>query len=149
MNIPKGMPNPRQLAQRRAARGFTVFEVAAAATILILAGMLFTQLLFLSVRQERAAQARHVALRVAAIELETLAAREWKELVPTGPTTQPAPPEVRQLLPTAELRTEIQSHENDSVREVCVEIVWRSKSGAAAEPIRLAFWKHRPAEDGR
>lgn len=126
-----------------------LMEVVAAALILVIGCALLTQLLFLSARQERGAEARQLAWRTAANELETLAAKEWTELVPGEPKTEPAPAELRQLLPAAELRTVIKSHEDDFVREVRVEIVWKTKSGAAAEPVRLAVWKHRPAAEAQ
>ena len=134
---------------KRSRRGAFLVEVTVAALILTMACAVLVQMLFLAARQERAAEARQVAWRAAANQLELLAAKNWEELPAAEAKTEPAPPEVRQLLPTAELRTRVTSHEDDFVREVRVEIVWQAKSGAEVQPISLAVWKHRPAVEAQ
>lgn len=125
-------------------RGVMLMEMTAAALILVAAGALLVQMLFLAARQERAAEARQVAWRVAANRLEILAAKNFTELPAGQPRTEPVPEDLRILLPTAELRTQVTSHENDFVREVRVDVVWKSQAGVAVEPVSLAVWKHRP-----
>lgn len=138
---------PRLAKGRTTRRGMMLVELAAAAVVLVVACALLAQLLFLAARQERAATARQAAWRAAADELELLAAQEWDQLLPAGLQTEPAPPAVRQLLPSAELRMEVKSHENDFIREIRVEIAWQTQAGTEAEPVRLLAWKHRPAPE--
>jgi hypothetical protein len=134
---------------KRHRRGAFLVEAVAAAFILTISCALLAQMLFLAAKQERVAEARQIAGRAAANQLEKLMAKNWDELPAVDPKDEPAPPEVLQLLPNAKLRTRVTAHEAGFVREVRVEIAWQDKSGMEMEPISLAAWKHRPAAEAQ
>lgn len=130
-------------------RGFTLLEVTVAAALMILCGAIVAQMLHLVARLERSSDARQTAVRAVANRLEQLQARSWDELPVAKRTAEPVPAEVLQVLPRAQLWSEVIEQEGgpgreNSVREVRVQIDWPDAAGNRVQPVSLSGWKHRP-----
>lgn len=129
-------------------RGFTLMELTIAAALLILCSAVITQMLHLVARMERASDARQAAVRAVANRLEQLQARSWDELPVAKRTAEATPAEVLQLLPRAQLWTEVVEQEKSAailVREIRVQIDWTDAAGNRVPSVSLSAWKHHPA----
>jgi prepilin-type N-terminal cleavage/methylation domain-containing protein len=131
-------PNPSR-------RGFTLLEVTIAAALLILCGAVIAQMLHLVARVERSSDARQAAVRAVANRLEQLQARSWDKLPVAKRTAEAAPAEILQVLPRAQLWTEVIELEEGQLREIRVQIDWTDAAGNPVQPVSLSAWKHRPA----
>lgn len=126
-------------------RGFTLLEVTIAAALLILCGVVIAQMLHLVARVERSSDARQAAARAVANRLEQLQARSWDKLPVAKRTAEAAAAEILQVLPRAQLWTEVLEQEAGQVREIRVQIDWTDAAGNQVQPVSLSTWKHRPA----
>lgn len=134
---------------RRQRRGSLLVEVTAAAVIVIVCCALLAQMLFLIARQERTAEARQVAWLVAANRLEDLVAKEWADLPVADAASDKVPAELLRLLPSAKMHSQVIASEEDTARQVRVEISWTDRAGLAVQPVSLSAWKHRPAAEAQ
>ncbi|WP_145094344.1 hypothetical protein [Anatilimnocola aggregata] len=123
-------------------------ELAAAGVVLVACLALFAQILFLVGKQERAAEARQVALRTAANRLETLLAKNWDELTVTEPTAEAASAEVLALIPSATMSVQVslatEPVDQPPAKQIRVEVSWTDSAGAFVQPVGLSAWKHQP-----
>jgi hypothetical protein len=132
----------RRQSQRR---GVAIVEISAASLVLIMAIMLLAQLLYLVARQERASEARELAGRTAANELEAMLAEDWEELqIDEGIDVSP-PEEVLRILRSATLKRQVLAGHDASSKQLRVELAWHDASGEPVSPVTLVAWKHRPA----
>ena len=125
--------------------GFTLIEVTIACMLLILCAAVVAQMLHLVARQERITDLRQTALRAVANRLEQLQARAWDELPVAARSAEPAPAEVLQLQPKAQLWSEVLEQEDGQVREIRVQIGWPDAAGNQVQPVSLSAWKQRTA----
>jgi Tfp pilus assembly protein PilV len=130
-------------------RGISVLEVSAASVVLIMAFMLLAQMLVLIARHERNAEAREVALREVANQLEVALARSWEDWK-IGELQELTPAkEVLALLPTAKLTTQVSAGEDADSKQLRMELTWKDSTGEFVSPVSLVAWKHRPRREGQ
>ncbi len=137
----------RVTTNHRRRRGFTLLEMGIACAMFLVLGIVLAELLNLVARQERSADARQAALRAVANRLEQLQARAWDEL-PVANTDDELPEDVRLLLKSARMQTEVAAVE-DGARQIRVQMDWRDPAGNWQAPVVLTAWKHRPNSNSK
>ena len=125
-------------------RAFTVLEVAIAAVLFVASAVVVAQLLHLIARQERATDARQLALRAVANRLEVLQAQAWEQLEVRKPMEETVPENVLLFQKSAKMHSEVVAVEEGAARQIRVWIEWRDPAGNPVQPLELSAWKHRP-----
>lgn len=133
------------LGGRRCPRqGSSAVEMVAAMFLLVVLGLLCTQVITSSVRVRLEQRKRIFALQEASNALEKAFQMPWEELVKARVETWPCSPGAAQVLPKASVQVEI-SALDDHARRLAVTVQWPAGSGQKMEHVSLVAFRHKPA----
>lgn len=125
-------------------QGTSAVEMVMAMFLLVVLGLLCTQIITSSVRLRLEQRKRLFALQEANNALEKAFQMPWEELAKARVETWPCSPGAAQVLPKASVQVEINALDEDA-RRLAVTVQWPAGPGQKMEHVSLVAFRHKPA----